>query len=187
LALLATRVRGILDAGGLAEVRILASSNLDEEVVRTLVESEAPIDDFAIGTRLDTSVDAPYLDCVYKLQEYAGRARRKLSTGKATWPGRKQVYRQGGPDGRMAGDILTVEDDPQPGEPLLQLVMRAGRRLHPSPPLSEVRQYAAAQLARLPDHCRQLEVGPPYVVSIAPALHELTDAVDHRTTVRPRL
>ena len=168
-------------------MRILVSGNLDEEAVRTLVEAGAPIDDFAIGTRLDTSVDVPYLDCVYKLQEYAGRARRKLSTGKATWPGRKQVFRQLGPDRRMAGDILTIEDDPQPGEPLLQVVMRAGQRLHPSPPLSEVRQYAASQLACLPDHLRQLQVESPYVVSIALALHELTDAVDRHTVVRPTL
>jgi nicotinate phosphoribosyltransferase len=185
LADLARKVRRILDAGGLAEARILASGNLDEEAVRTLVQSGAPIDDFAIGTRLDTSADVPYLDCAYKLQEYAGRARRKRSTGKDTWPGRKQVYRQLGPDGRMVGDILTLEDDPQQGEPLLQLVMCAGQRLYPSPPLSEVRRYAAAELLRLPDHLRQLEVEPPYAVSIAPALHELTDAVDRLRSVRP--
>ena len=187
LADLARKVRRILDAGGLAEARILASGNLDEEVVRTLVQSGAPIDDFAIGTRLDTSADVPYLDCAYKLQEYAGRARRKHSTGKATWPGRKQVYRQLGPNGRMVGDILTLENDPQHGEPLLQLVMCAGRRLYPSPPLSEARRHAAAELLRLPDHLRQLEVEPPYAVSIAPALHELTDAVDRLQSVRPSL
>ena len=183
LADLARNVRRILDAGGLTDVRILASGNLDEEAVRTLVESDAPIDDFAIGTRLDTSVDVPYLDCVYKLQEYAAQARRKRSTGKATWPGRKQVYRQLGPDGRMAGDILSLEDDPQQGQPLLQLVMRAGQRLHPSPPLSAVRQHAAAELARLSDHLRQLELEPPYAVSIAPPLSQLAEAVDRRTSL----
>jgi nicotinate phosphoribosyltransferase len=185
LADLARKVRRILDAGGLTETRILASGNLDEEVVRTLVESGAPIDDFAIGTRLDTSADAPYLDCAYKLEEYAGQARRKRSTGKATWPGRKQVYRQLGPDGRMSGDIISLADDPQQGTPLLQLVMRAGQRLHPSPPLAAIRQYAAAELALLPDHLRQLEVDPSYAVSIAPALHGLADAVDRRTSGTP--
>jgi nicotinate phosphoribosyltransferase len=183
LADLARKVRRILDAGGLVDVRILASGNLDEEAVRTLVEVGAPIDDFAIGTRLDTSVDAPYLDCAYKLEEYAGQARRKRSTGKATWPGRKQVYRQLGPGGRMVGDVLTLEDDPQQGRTLLQLVMRAGQRLKPSPPLSAVRQYAADELARLPEHLRRLEIEPAYPVSIAPALLELTDAVDRRTSI----
>ncbi len=182
LADLARKVRRILDAGGLTDTRILVSGNLDEEAVRALMESGAPIDDFAVGTRLDTSADAPYLDCAYKLQEYAGLARRKRSTGKATWPGRKQVFRHLGPDGRMVGDILTLEDDLQEGQPMLQLVMRAGRRLKPSPPLSEVRQCAAAELRRLPQHLRQLEVEPSYPVSIAAALRELAEAVDQRTS-----
>ena len=182
LADLARKVRRILDAGGLQHVRILASGNLDEEAVRAMVISGAPIDDFALGTRLDTSADAPYLDCACKLQEYAGRARRKRSTGKATWPGRKQAYRRLGPDGRMAGDILTLEDDPQEGEPLLHQVMRGGQRLAPSPLLSAIRQHAAAELECLPEHLRQLQVDPPYAVSIAQALHDLAEAVDRRTT-----
>lgn len=183
LADLAFKVRRILDAGGLQDARILASGNLDEEAVRALIASGAPIDDFAIGTRLDTSADAPYLDCAYKLQEYAGRARRKRSAGKATWPGRKQVYRRLGSDGRMAGDILTLEDDPHEGEPLLHPVMRAGRRLQPSPSLSQVRHYAASQLACLPEHLRQLCVDPPYPVSIARSLEDLAQAVDQQTSL----
>jgi nicotinate phosphoribosyltransferase len=185
LADLAHKVRRILDAGGLQHVRILASGNLDEEAVRTMVLCGAPIDDFAVGTRLDTSADAPYLDCAYKLQEYAGRARRKRSTGKATWPGRKQVYRRVGLDGRMVGDILTLENDPQPGEPLLHPVMRAGQRLGPSPGLGEIRQHAADELARLPEHLRQLQVDPPYPVAIAQSLHDLADAVDRQTSGPP--
>ena len=185
LADLSRKVRRILDTGGLQHVRILASGNLDEEAVRTMVSSRAPIDDFAIGTRLDTSADAPYLDCAYKLQEYAGRARRKRSTGKATWPGRKQVYRRVGPDDRMVGDLLTLEGAPQDGEPLLHPVMRAGERLGSSPPLREIRQHAAVELARLPEHLRQLQVDPPYPVAIAQSLHDLADAVDRQTS-RPR-
>jgi len=183
LADLAVKVRRILDAGGLQDARILASGNLDEEAVRALIACGAPIDDFAIGTRLDTSADAPYLDCAYKLQEYAGHARRKRSAGKATWPGRKQVYRRLGSDGRLAGDILTLEDDPHEGEPLLHPVMRAGRRLQPSPSLSEVRHFAASQLACLPEHLRQLCVDPPYPVSIARSLEDLAQAVDQQTSL----
>jgi nicotinate phosphoribosyltransferase len=182
LADLAHKVRRILDSGGLQHVCILASGNLDEEAVHTLISSGAPIDDFAIGTRLDTSADAPYLDCAYKLQEYGGRARRKRSTGKATWPGRKQVYRRVGPDGRMLGDILTLEDDPQEGEPMLHQVMRGGQRLGPSPALREIRQHAAAELSRLPEHLRHLQVDPPYPVAIAQSLYDLADAVDRQTS-----
>ena len=100
LGALAHEVRAILDAGGCSQVRIVASGNLDEHEIEGLLAGGAPIDAFGVGTRLDVSADAPYLDCVYKLQEYAGRPRRKRSAGKATWPGRKQVFRElrrGGP------------------------------------------------------------------------------------------
>ncbi|HEY5600424.1 MAG TPA: hypothetical protein VIK48_07000, partial [Candidatus Manganitrophaceae bacterium] len=140
----------------------------------------APIDGFGVGTRLDTSSDAPYLDCAYKLQEYAGRARRKRSEGKATWPGRKQVYRRYGPDGRMAEDLLTLEEDLQEGEPLMRPVMRGGRRLAPPVPLAESRQRAVAELARLPAPLRRLQGAPPYPVKISQALRNLAKAVDER-------
>jgi nicotinate phosphoribosyltransferase len=176
----ARKVRQILDAGGLSQVRILASGNLDEEAIRTLIASGAPIDDFAVGTRLTTSADVPYLDTVYKLQEYAGRARRKRSEGKATWPGRKQVFRRVGADGRLMGDILTVEGDQQEGIALLQPCLQSGKRLAPAPALADIRRHATAELARLPEHLRQLAAEPPYPVTVAPALHELTQQVDRQ-------
>ncbi|MBI3608517.1 MAG: nicotinate phosphoribosyltransferase [Nitrospirae bacterium] len=177
----AKKVRRILDEGGLKEVTIFASGNLDEYAVRDLLAGGAPIDGFGIGSRLDTSADAPYLDCAYKLQEYAGRPRRKRSEGKATWPGRKQVYRRYGPGGVMTSDVLTIEGDPQPGEPLIQPVMRGGRRLTPPTPLAESRARAAAELARLPPASRSLDDAPPYPVTITPALRALADTVDART------
>jgi nicotinate phosphoribosyltransferase len=177
----ARKVRRILDERGLPEVRILASGNLDEFAIEALVIDGAPIDDFAIGTRLVTSIDAPYLDCVYKLQEYAGRPRRKRSEGKATWPGRKQIYRRYGADGRMIADILTVDDDPQEGEALLQLYMLGGKRVEPPPPLESLRQQAAAQLACLPEPLRQLRVHQQYSVTIAAALQQLAQEVDRQT------
>ena len=100
---LSKSVRRILDDGGLADVSIFASGGLDEDYISEIVQAGAPIDGFGVGTSLTTSSDAPALDCAYKLQEYAGLARRKRSLGKATWPGRKQVWRRYGSDGRMAG------------------------------------------------------------------------------------
>jgi nicotinate phosphoribosyltransferase len=176
----ARRVRRILDDGGLSHVRILASGNLDELSIQAIVASGAPVDDFALGSRLVTSVDAPYLDCVYKLQEYAGRARRKRSEGKATWPGRKQVYRRYGAGGCMKGDLLTLDDDPQEGEALLQPYVLAGKRIAPPPALSGLRQHASAQLSRLPQYFRQLQLDPSYPVTIAPALRQLAQAVDRQ-------
>jgi len=176
----ARRVRRILNDGGLPDVRIVASGNLDEYAVQELMAVSAPIDSFAIGTHMTTSSDAPYLDCVYKLQEYAGRASRKTSEGKATLPGRKQVYRHDGADGRLAYDVLTLADDPQDGTALIQPIMREGRRLAPAPSLADVRARVADELARLPEHLRRLQDGPPYQVRVSQALRDLAKACDER-------
>jgi nicotinate phosphoribosyltransferase len=175
---LSREVRKILDAGGLKEAIVFASGNLDEQRVAALVAAGAPIDSFGIGTSLVTSADMPYLDAVYKLQEYDGRPRRKRSAGKATWPGRKQVYRRYGAGGEFARDVVTLESDPQPGEPLLRPVMQEGRRL-PASGLAAARSHAAGQLARLPVALRALQpAAQPYTVQISPALRALADAVD---------
>jgi nicotinate phosphoribosyltransferase len=175
----ARKVRKILDEGGLSRTSIFSSGNLDEHSLRELLQAGAPIDGFGIGTRLDTSADAPYLDCAYKLVEYAGHPRRKRSEGKATWPGRKQVYR--GYDGQgqcMQADMITIEDDVPQGEPLIQAVMKGGQRLQPGEPLARSRERAARQLAQLPGHLRALGTTPPFPVTISPALEALARQAD---------
>jgi nicotinate phosphoribosyltransferase len=180
LTALSKSVRRILDAGSLADVTIFASGGLDEDNIAGMLRAGAPIDGFGIGTSLTTSSDVPALDCAYKLQEYDGLPRRKRSTGKATWPGRKQVWRRYGPDGRMSGDVLSLESDRQPGEPLLQLVMNDGRRVAPPPTLAEARDRAARELERLPAPLQRLETGASYSVHVADALTRLTADVDRR-------
>jgi len=174
----ARKVRRILDEGSLSHAQILASGNLDEYRLRDLVQSCAPVDSFAVGTAMTTSSDAPSLDCAYKLQEYAGRPCRKRSEGKATWPGRKQVYRYHAISGHLDHDIVTTHNDPLPGKPLLQLVMKNGRRLAPSPDLAELRRHTAAQLGQLPESLRALETVPAYDVRISLALQNLAQTVD---------
>ena len=173
-------MREILDAGGLDDVMIFASGGLDEDDLLRFTQMGAPIDGYGLGTSLVTASDAPALDCAYKLEEYAGVPRRKRSAGKATWPGRKQVWRTYDADGRMAGDVVSVETDVHPGEPMLQLVMKGGRRIAPSPPLAEVRARTARELERLPGPLRRLEPDTHYPVRIAPALVRLAEEVDHR-------
>lgn len=179
LAALARAVRRVLDEGGLAATAIFASGGLDEDEIRRLLQAGAPIDGFGLGTSLTTSSDVPALDCAYKLQEYAGLPRRKRSEGKATWPGRKQVWRRYESDGRMAGDILSLEDDPRVGMPLLHLVMQNGQRLS-RPCLAEIRERAAANLRRLPEALRRLEPGASYSVDVAEPLVQLAAEVDRR-------
>ncbi len=174
----ARQVRKILDAGGLNHITIFASGDLDEYVLRDMFASGAPVDGLGIGTRMDTSSDVPYLDCAYKLQEYAGKARRKRSEGKQTWPGRKQVYRSYDADGRMASDIVTLENDVQPGEPLLMPMMRGGQRTEVAAKLADIRSHEATNLERLPEPLRRLQEPFSYQVEIANALHELAVQVD---------
>lgn len=177
----ARKVRRILDGGGLKDVKIFASGNLSEIRLRDLISSAAPIDGYGIGSDLVTSGDAAHLDCAYKLEEYAGRARRKRSEGKATWPGRKQVFRRYGPDGRMLEDFLTLEGRSEEGEPLIHPVMHGGRRLAPPDPLTKMRGYAAEQLAHLPEPFQALRDAPAYPVKIAEALTALANKVDAET------
>ena len=179
LVALSKRVRRILDDGDLRDVTIFASGGLDEDELVRMGEANAPIDGFGVGTSLTTSSDAPALDCAYKLQEYAGIARRKRSVGKVTWPGRKQVWRSFGDDGRMTGDVLGLLDDRQDGEPLLIPVMRDGRRLAAPPKLADIRQKAAHGLAQLPVPLRRLCDGTTaFPVTVAPGLKALAEQVD---------
>ena len=180
LTALAKSVRRILDDGGCSAITIFASGGLDEDEIDAMLRARAPIDGFGVGTSLTTSSDVPSLDCVYKLQEYAGLPRRKYSSHKETWPGRKQVWRSSGPDGRMAGDIVGVDDDAHPGEPLLGIVMRDGQRTGPAPTLADIRDHAARELARLPDGLRSLRPDGAYPVQISAALKRLAAATDER-------
>lgn len=183
---LSRRVRQILDAGDLAHVTIFASGGLDEDRLMAMIKAGAPIDGFGVGTSLTTSSDAPALDCAYKLQEYAGLPRRKRAAGKSTRPGRKQVWRRYGPDGRMIGDRVSVENDAQSGEPLIQPVMRGGERACPAPSLAEMRAHAARELERLPAPLRALEPGWTYPVTVGRALDDLAEAFDSRMTEQDR-
>jgi len=185
LVALARSVRAILDRGGLNDVTIFVSGGLDEDSLAAFAHQRAPIDGIGIGTSLTTSSDVPAIDCVYKLQEYAGLPRRKRSENKATWPGRKQVWRRTGADGRMAGDLLALDapaaaGDAANGESLVALVMRGGRRLRPSPSLGDIRLHVKRELERLPEPLRALAPGTTYPVEVANELVTLAAEVDRR-------
>jgi len=177
----ACRVREILDGAGLKSIGIFCSGGLDEHDLERLRSQGAPIDGFGIGTKLDTSADAPFLDCAYKLQEYAGLARRKRSEGKASWPGRKQVYRTSDPAGRFVEDLLTLESDIGAGEPLIVPVLRRGNREAPAEDLATIRDRLADQLGRLPAGVKRLSNPAPYRVRVSEALEALAAEVDRRT------
>lgn len=164
---LAVQTRRLLDDAGLTDVRIIVSGGLDEYDLRRLADAGAPIDAAGVGTKVGVAADAPYLDSAYKLVEYEGRGVRKLSTGKATLPGRKQVWRRPWP----APDVLGTRDEPGPegGEPMLVPVMSGGRRVAPPERMDVLVERCAADLAALPEAARALRdpVAPAVVLSDA--------------------
>ncbi len=181
LAKHAKKVRSILDQQHLSHVTIFSSGNIDEyELNRLLHQQRAPINGFGIGTLLDTSADAPYLDCAYKLQEYAGIARRKRSEGKATWPGRKQVYRYINSNELMDYDVITTQSDTtQNAHPLLQPVMRAGKRLESFDTLDIIRRRLQDAIITLPATLKGLQTNQ-YQVKVSEQLRSLAQTVDQQ-------
>src|SRR6516225_5960874 len=143
----ARMARAALDAHGCRDIRIVVSGNLDEQAIDELVSGGVPVDACGVGTALGVSADAPALDMVYKLQQYAGQPRRKRSTGKATWPGPKQVFRERAPSGEYHCDRIVREDEPAAGEALLLEVMRAGRCSLQLPTLSSIREHCRSEMS----------------------------------------
>ncbi len=182
LDVLSRGARRILDAAGLSEVKIFASGGLDEYQVSELVARGAPIDAFGVGTAMGVSSDAPFLDCAYKLVEYAGRPRLKLSQKKQTLVGRKQVWRAYDGSGVMHADAIGLRDEareaiaPQLGvgadhvQPCLFPVMRGGQLTAPLPGLPAMRSRFAAEFARLPAPHKALRAPAAYPVRISAEL-----------------
>jgi nicotinate phosphoribosyltransferase len=178
LTTVSRRVREILDAGDCHQVQIVASGNVDEWRIAECVQHGAPIDAYGVGTRVVVSEDAASLDIAYKLQEYAGRPRRKLSTGKTTWPGCKQVWREFDSDGLLLRDRIALDAESGSGTALLYEVMSRGARASPTIPLAVVREHCAKQLERLPPVLRSLTAAERYRVNLSPGIQALAHAVD---------
>ncbi|WP_299017475.1 nicotinate phosphoribosyltransferase [uncultured Photobacterium sp.] len=175
----AIKVREILDSAGYSDIDIFASSSVDEYLLEQLQQQQTPINGFGIGTNLTTSEDAPYLNCAYKLQEYAGIARRKRSHGKATWPGSKQVIRHINDNGVLAYDELCLDTEMHKnGQPLLQTVMRNGKRLSSPEPLDIIRNRVTEQLSMLPSSLAALSPSAHFDLKISPTLQQLTRQTD---------
>ncbi len=172
---LSRRVRAMLDEAELDDVGIVISGELDEFSIDELVRAGAPINGYGVGTKIASSSDAPWTDSVYKLVEYAGAPVMKLSTGKETLPGRKQVYRCVDDAGLYSGDTIALATEPPPSDatPLLGEVMRDGRILSPHPTLDESRATFIRNFAALPEAYKALRGAAVYPVDLSPAITEL--------------
>ena len=172
LAALSHTVRRILDDAGFPDVQILASGDLNEDKIRDLLDSDAPVDMFGVGTEMGVSYDAPALAGVYKLVEDTRGYRIKRSTGKVTLPGRKQVWRVTR-DGRMIEDVIALHDEAAPpgAQPLLVGVMRGGTRVWQES-LEDARRRCRARMASLPGPLQELD-GVAYSVGLSGRLTAL--------------
>lgn len=172
LAELAKGARSILDAAGLQDLQIFVSGGLDEHRIADLLATGAPIDAFGVGTSMSVSEDAPALDIAYKLVEYAGLGRMKLSAGKRTLPGRKQIFRAQ-QDAMAHGDVIARGHERLAGSPLLQPVMIGGQRVAPTPSLAEIREHTRRSIEQLPESLRMLDApSSPYPLKVSDDLQE---------------
>lgn len=176
---LSKEVRTILDTAGLWHVSIIASGSFDEYSIDAALRDGARINAFGVGTKMGVAADMPYLDMAYKLVQYDGRPVMKLSTGKATLVGQKQVWRRT-VDGTYAEDIIALRHEPvlPDAMPLLQGIMRTGRVVPPAPDLAAARQQYATERAHVAEPYRRLEGGAVYPVRVSAALATLQCQVE---------
>ncbi len=175
LPTLTRKVRHMFDEAGFPEVKVLISGDLDEYRIQAFLAAGGVADGYGVGTRLGTSYDLPALGGVYKLVEDSGGPQLKMSPGKRTWPGRKQIWRR--LDDDAVQDVLSLEDEAvEGGEPLLAVRMRDGVRLEEAAALSRTRERVRGWLARLPEDLRVIAADPKpeYPVEISPGLTALS-------------
>lgn len=176
LLVLSRVARQLADAAGCQDLQIFASGGIDEYVIDDLLQQQAPIDAFGVGTRVGVSQDAPYGDCAYKLVAYEGRPTLKLSEHKQTLAGAKQVYRFFDPTGRLQFDQIALAEEPPPpsGLPLLQPVIQGGQRVVPPQTLRQARQHFHECFQALPEPYKHLHQPATYDVQISVRLYQLT-------------
>jgi len=179
----AKKVRKILDKNGCNKVQIVASSDLNEYKIKDIIDKNAPIDAFGIGTELATSRDDPTLAAVYKLIEYNGVPKIKISEDKETYPGKKQIYRITDDKGFFKEDILMLDDEPAPSnsEALLIPIMKKGKIIYKSPDLEEIQNYYLENIKSLPAQYKKLEENQVFKLKISKKLMELTNSLKIKT------
>ena len=182
IILLSKLARRMLDKAGLAYVKIFASGNLDEFKIKYLIAHGAKVDNFGVGTNMGTSEDAPSLDIIYKISEVTNEDGRflptmKLSKGKVTYPGRKQVFRIQDKKQRFIKDILGLEKEKINARPLLIKVVDKGKVIYKPPALDTTRKRVKNNLSRFHEEIREVYSKYKYPVIISPQLKKLRQSL----------
>ncbi len=178
LLTLSRKVREILDANGFRDSIIFASGGINEYKIKELVENNAPIDGFGVGTELVTSADLPYLDCAYKLVEYDGKPKMKLGYKKITMPYKKQLFRIF-KNGKILKDVISHFDDVvENGVKMLKLYIKDGELIENTPSLQEIRQKALTNFKTLPDIFKSLTQHKTLSPEISQRLSKSTEELE---------
>jgi nicotinate phosphoribosyltransferase len=168
-----------LDKNGCTDVLIVASSDLNEYKIKEIIDKNTPIDAFGIGTELATSRDDPTIAAVYKLTEYKGIPRIKISEGKLTYPGKKQIYRIFDKNGIFKEDVLMLDDESPPpnSEALLFPVLKKGTLVSELPELNEIQQVYLDNINKLPEDFKVLEENHIFNLKVSQKLEELINSL----------
>jgi nicotinate phosphoribosyltransferase len=174
------KVREILDDNGCRAVIIVASSDLNEYKIKKMIDSNAPIDAFGVGTELATSRDDPTISGVYKLIEYNGKPKIKSSEEKITYPGKKQIYRIYNEQGFLKEDILMLDDDEAPtnSEALLVPIMEKGILINKLPNVMEIQQSYLKNINKLPNEFKTLDENHVFKLKISEKLNNLINLLN---------
>ena len=175
---LSIRVRELLDENGLKDVQIFASGGFDEFKIDDVLSRGAKIDAFGVGTKMGVSADAPYFDMAYKLVQYDGRPVMKLSTGKVTYVGAKQVFRFFDEDGFIDHDTIGLKSENHPpAHTLLQTFMVSGKRVRDPENLETIKMRVEKEFMKLPPQCKTLDAEKKVRVEISEELEKLQQEV----------
>ena len=178
---LAIEVRRVFDDAGLKEVKIIGSGGLDEYDLARFTAAKIPYDSYGVGTKMGVSADAPWSDMAYKLVEFGDRSVLKLSTGKESWPGKKQVFRVHDNQGQLSGDVIALRGEQMPGaEPLLTQVLQAGKIAGRLPTLDDSKSVCRDELDRLPEIYQAIVDPDRYPVQFSAGLKDLRDSIQKR-------
>lgn len=189
---LSRMARSMLDRAGLKFVKIFASGNLDEFKISDLLKRKARVDSFGVGTNMGTSSDAPSLDVIYKISEVTGEnggflPTMKLSRGKATYPGRKQIFRIKNAKGRFIKDILGLEKEGTKGRRLLIKVIDKGRVVYALPSLNKTRKFLKDNLSRFRPELKDVTPRYQYPVVVSAPLKNLKDSLERQLKKRQQV
>ncbi len=173
---LSKEARKILDEEGFKDAMIFVSGGINEYKIKHLLEKDAPIDAWGVGTELVVSADLPYLDCAYKLVEYDGKPKMKFSPHKVTLPYKKQIYRQF-KDGKFYKDIICKFDEKFEGTPLLKKVVENGKIIVDLPPLQEIKERALSNFEKLPEEMKDIEKTVHYLPEVSKELQKTVEEI----------